>query len=182
LKNRVPSSATGEVFRAAQRFGLIAAAGELATGARITGWEPGEPTEAAARCLKSWIDARGTIGAGDIEAAISQVRQFIGAHGASRFQSTKPRHDQQGNVIHERVINRAGFRVEGEDGEVSEYLILPEVFRGEVCAGFNYMEVARALLKRGHLDCELPHLTKKPRLPELGSTRVYAIKSSILKD
>jgi uncharacterized protein (DUF927 family) len=180
LKNRVPACAAGEVCRAAQRFAVIAAAGELATGARITGWEPGEATEAAARCFKSWIEARGTTGAGDIEAAINQVRRFIGAHGASRFQSTKARHDQQGDVIHERIINRAGFRVDGDDGEVSEYLILPEVFRGEVCEGFNYLAVARALLQRGHLDCEPPHLTKKPRRPELGLTRVYAIKSSIL--
>jgi putative DNA primase/helicase len=180
MKNRVPAGAAGEVFRAAQRFAVIAAAGELATGARITGWERGQATAAAARCFKVWLDARGTAGAGDIEAAINQVRQFIGAHGASRFQSTKPRHDHQGDIIHERVINRAGFRVEGEDGEVSEYLILPEIFRGEVCAGFNYLAVARALWQRGHLDCEPPHLTKKPRLPELGLTRVYAIKSSIL--
>jgi hypothetical protein len=49
-----------------------------------------------------------------------------------------------------------------------------------VCEGFNYQSVARALLQRGALDCEPPHLTKKPRLPELGLTRVYAIKSSIL--
>jgi uncharacterized protein (DUF927 family) len=180
LKNRVPAGAAGEVCRAAQRFAVIAAAGELATGARITAWEPGEATEAAARCFKSWIEARGTTGAGDVEAAINQVRRFIGAHGASRFQSTKARYDREGVLSHERIIERAGFRVDGEDGEVSEYLILPEVFRGEVCDGFNYLAVARALLKQGHLDCEPPHLTKKPRLPELGLTRVYAIKSSIL--
>lgn len=180
LKNRVPAGVAGEVCRAAQRFAVIAAAGELATGARITGWEPGEATEAAVRCFKSWIEARGTTGAGDVEAAINQVRRFIGAHGASRFQSTKARYDREGVLIHERIIDRAGFRVDGEDGEVSEYLILPEVFRGEVCDGFNYLAVARALLKQGHLDCEPPHLTKKPRLPELGLTRVYAIKSSIL--
>jgi putative DNA primase/helicase len=168
------------VFRAAQRFALIAAANELATGARITGWEPGEATEAGAGWLRSWIETRGTTGAGDTEAAINQVRRFIGVHGASRFQSSKARYDNQGNIIHERIIDRAGFRVDGDDDEAAEYLILPEVFRREVCEGFDYRAVARALLQRGHLDCEPPHLTKKPRLPEVGCIRMYAVKSSIL--
>ncbi len=59
-------------------------------------------------------------------------------------------------------------------------MILPEVFRREVCEGFDYRAVARALLLRGHLGCEQPRLTKKPRLPEVGAVRVYAVKSSIL--
>jgi uncharacterized protein (DUF927 family) len=182
LKRHVPEDATGEVFRAAQRLALVAAAGELATRIGITGWKAGEATDAAARCLRSWIEARGTTGSGDMEAAINQVRRFIGVNGASRFQSTKTRKDNQGNIIPERIINRAGFRVDGEDGEASEYLILPEVFRSEVCESFDYKAVARALLQRGHLECQLPHLTKKPRLPEVGSIRVYAVKSSILGD
>jgi uncharacterized protein (DUF927 family) len=180
LKNRVPAESTGEVFRAAQRFALIAAAGELATGAGITGWATGEAIEAAARCFKSWVEARGTTGAGDIVEAINQVRRFLGVHGASRFQSAKARCDNQGTPIHEKVIDRAGFRVDDGDGEATKYLILPEVFRQEVCEGFDSRAVARALLQRGYLDCEPPHLTKKPRLPEVGTIRVYAVKSSIL--
>ena len=182
LKRHVSKDATGEVFRAAQRLALVAAAGELATRIGITGWRAGEATDAAARCLRSWIEVRGTTGSGDMEAAINQVRRFIGVHGASRFQSTKVRHGNHGDITSERIINRAGFRVDGEDGEAVEYLILPEVFRGEVCEGFDYRAVAHALLQRGHLDREPPHLTKKPRLPEVGSTRVYAVKSSILGD
>ncbi len=109
LKNRVPAGATGEVFRGAQRFALIVAAGELATGAKITKWEKGEATQAAAGCFKSWLDGRGTTGAGDIDAAIMQVRGFIGAHGASRFQSAKVRCDDQGNPIQDRVTDRGGL-------------------------------------------------------------------------
>jgi uncharacterized protein (DUF927 family) len=52
LKNRVPAGATGEAFRAAQRFALIAAAGELATGASITGWEEGEATPSRGAVLQ----------------------------------------------------------------------------------------------------------------------------------
>jgi uncharacterized protein (DUF927 family) len=151
LRSFVPAGASGEVFRVGQRFAIIAVAGELATSAGITGWAEGEATEAAARCLRSWIDGRGTSGAGDAEAAIRQVRAFIEAHGSSRFQSAKPRSDGAGEPIPEKVINRAGFRVE-EEGTVLEYLILPEVFKGEVCKGFNHQMVAKALRDRGYLN------------------------------
>jgi hypothetical protein len=77
------------------------------------------------------------------------------------------------------VINRAGFYVENE-GEVEEYLILPEVFRGEVCKGFSYQTVAKTLRDRGLLATQAPHLTKKRPLPEVGDVRVYAVLSSIL--
>ena len=70
------------------------------------------------------------------------------------------------------LLTVPAFRVDGEDGDVSEYLILPPVFQRDVCEGFDYRAVARALLQRGYLDREPPHLTKKMRVPELGSSKV----------
>ncbi len=181
VKQYVQPGASGEVFRAAQRFALIGAAGELATTAEITGWAENESANAAAKCFTNWLARRvGGSGAADTGAAIQQVRSFIEAHGASRFQSAKVRLDEHDDPIPEKVINRAGFRVDDGDGEAVEYLILPEVFRREVCDGFDSRMVARALSERGFLDCQPPHLTKKPRLPEVGSVRVYAIGASIL--
>lgn len=164
----------------AQRFALIGAAGELATDAGITGWSPGEATNAAARCLASWIENRGTAGSGDSEAAIRQVRSFLEVNGSGRFQEAKAGITVCDEPIHGKVVNRAGFRVE-EDGETTVYLILPEVFQREVCAGFNYRTVANTLKDRGFLDTQPPHLTKKCRLPEVGNVRVYAVSSSILE-
>jgi putative DNA primase/helicase len=51
VKRHVPPGASGEVSRAAQRFSLIGAAGELATTAGITGWMEGESANAAAEML-----------------------------------------------------------------------------------------------------------------------------------
>ena len=181
VKAHVPADASGEVFRAAQRFALIAAAGRLATRAGITGWEQDEATNAAAKCFKNWLAVRvGGSGAGDSGVAIQQVRNFIEVNGASRFQSPIARQDKSGEKIPEKVINRAGFRVDDVDGEAVEYLVLPEVFRREVCAGFDYRMVANALLSRACLDNETPHLTKKTRMPEVGNIRFYAIRASIL--
>jgi uncharacterized protein (DUF927 family) len=176
---RVLAGASGEVHRAAHRFALIAAAGELATDAGITGWTKGESISAAARCFESWLAARGTAGAGDVEAGIKQVKAFLEENGASRFQSTRPRLDGNGEPIHEKVINRAGFRID-EGGETVQYLVFPEVFRREVCEGFDHQTVAKALAERGHLENQPPHHTKKCRLPEIGLVRVYAINSSLL--
>jgi uncharacterized protein (DUF927 family) len=180
LNRHVPAAASGEVFRAAQRFGLVAAAGELATDAGITGWEPNEATGAAARCLESWITSRGTIGAGDAEAAINQMRRFLEAHGASRFQVV--RHAATDSPDENQiVVNRAGFRRQTADGE-TEYLVLRETFKAEVCAGFDYRMVARVLADRGFLDCQPPELTKRVRLPgNLGLIRAFSIKASILE-
>jgi uncharacterized protein (DUF927 family) len=180
LVRHVPAGASGEVSRAAQRLALIAAAGELATEAGITGWKENEATQAAARCFENWLTQRGTAGAVDIETAIRQVKNLIEVNGASRFQSTKACLDGHGDPVHEKVINRAGFRVE-QDGETTMYLILTEVFRREFCEGFDYRTVAKALAARGFLESQPPHLAKKCRLPEVGMVRVYAIRSSILE-
>lgn len=45
--------------RVVDRFALLAVAGELATEAGITGWEPGEAECAARKCLDAWIQDRG---------------------------------------------------------------------------------------------------------------------------
>jgi uncharacterized protein (DUF927 family) len=179
LKEHVPMGASGEVFRAAHRYALISAAGELATDTGITGWKAGESSRAAARCFKNWLERRGTVGAVDVEVAIRQVKRFVEVNGASRFQLAKSRTDGHGEPIQEKVVNRAGFRVD-ENGEATEYLILPEVFQREVCGGFDYQVVGKALKERGFLHPQPPHLTKKCRLPEVGSIRVYALDSSIL--
>ena len=68
---------------------MIAAAGELATEWGITGWRAGEATESAQRCFSNWLERRGTTGASDVEAGIRQVRAFIAANGASRFQQIR---------------------------------------------------------------------------------------------
>ena len=180
LAKHVPHGSSGEVARAAGRFALVGAAGELATEFRVTGWREGEAEGAAKACFESWLDSRGSTGVGDVEAAIRQVRAFIEAHGNSRFQSCVPRHDGRGNEIHERVIDRVGFKSVDAEGD-TEFLILPEAFRQEVCKGLDYRMVAKVLDERGHLRAD----SKGKRsvlhtVPELGRIRVYAVRASIL--
>jgi len=171
----LPTDAAGEVRRAADRFSLIGAAGELATGWDLTGWAEGDAMSAAARCFRGWMDRRGTAGSSDTETAIRQVRAFLEAHGASRFQAVKGEGVEEAQPIRDR----AGFRRRSTEGE-TEYLILPEVFRGEVCSGHSYRAVLAALEERGFLVRSPPDYTIKPRLPELGTVRVYCVRAAIL--
>jgi uncharacterized protein (DUF927 family) len=167
-KRWVPPGASGEVGRVADRFAVVAAAGELATIAGATGWPKGEALQAAERCFHDWLARRGTVGAADAEEGIRAVRLFLEWHGAARFQPIHP-----GSELEQSIPNRAGFRRDGE------YFFLPEVFKAEVLAGFDPKAVLEALRDRGHLVHEADRLQLKPRI--LGRTqRVYAIRDSIL--
>jgi uncharacterized protein (DUF927 family) len=81
----VPTGASGQVRRVAQRFGVIAAAGELATAYGVTGWNPGEATQAAKTCFEAWVTQRGGHTSGDEERALGQVYLFFQRYGEARF-------------------------------------------------------------------------------------------------
>jgi uncharacterized protein (DUF927 family) len=194
LKTHVPERASGEVFRAARRFALVAFAGEYASSLGITGWPEGASARAAVTCYKSWLDKRGSLGAGDTEAAIVQVRHFLTLHGASHFETICP--DDDTKVEKTNARDRVGFRQEIPDEEPSEaespvensehsayvYYVLPEAFKGVLAKGFDAVTVAKALRERGHLDTENGRLTHQKRLPGMGRQRVYCILPSIFNE
>ena len=131
----------GQVHRAAQRFGLMAFAGELACRLGIVPWQKGEAMAAAQFALDQWLSVRGGTGPAEIMSAIRQVRLFIEKHGDGRFQSV-----EDSAAI---VPNRAGWR-QGQGNE-QQWLVLPEVWRSEICSGFDPVMVAKALADRGML-------------------------------
>jgi putative DNA primase/helicase len=165
---------SGEVMRVARRFGVTAAAGELASQVGLTGWRDGDATRAIEACLRAWIRARGTVGPTDINESVRRVAAFIELHGASRF--------QQDDLKGERIINRAGFVTRDEAGNIRNYCFLPEVFRNELCVGTNPEMVARELLARDFLDVDgVGRLQKKVRIAgQKNPIRVYVVKSSIM--
>ncbi len=138
----VPAGADGQVDRAAQRLGLIATAGELATLLGVTPWREGEVTAAANWALEQWISQRGGTEPAEARLAVEQVRRFIEAHGDYRFEPLD-------NVEARAVPNRAGWR-KGE-GLEREWLIPSETWRGEICAGLDPKLVARTLWQAGIL-------------------------------
>jgi len=159
----------GQVHRAAQRLGLIAFAGELACRLGIVPWRKGEATAAAEFALAQWLAARGGRGPAETLSAIRQVRLFIEKHGVARFQPV----DNTATM----VMNRAGWR-QG-NGEQQEWLILPEVWKSEVCAGLEPVTVAKALADQGMLAKASDGYQKNHRI-EGRQMRLYTITARIL--
>lgn len=197
----VPQGASGQVERVGSRFALVGVAGELATEAELTGWPVGESERAARACFDAWLAARGGAGNGAVAAMLRQVRRFFETHGAGRFTWWhRAAEDRAPNTLHRagfrRMVNQDGKPIKSDsdhqkeygeymsaaDGEsVSvEYFVLPEVFRAEVCQGFDYQAVCRALLELGALvpdkgrpfDC-------RTRLPSHGMANCYRISPAL---
>jgi uncharacterized protein (DUF927 family) len=157
-----PQKVTGEVPRAILRFGLVAAAGELATRYSLTGWKKGEAITAAEKCFTAWMEHRRSF---DSDAkAVEHVRNFI-------------------------IVNKAKFEVEGGETitdkvghqKKSAYLILPEVFRASVCAGMKPEEVAEGLERAGYLNTSGKNRLKKQERINGSQVYVYSISSAILE-
>ena len=145
IEQVVPVSADGQVRRVASRFGLLAAAGELATNAGITGWQEGEAMAAVTICFKAWLHERGGIGSQEERTILEQVRYFFQCHGDSRFSEI----NRDANDVNTQPLNRAGYRK--KDDESILYMVFPEVFNKEVASGFNPKQVAQLCVKAGYL-------------------------------
>lgn len=181
VSSALPASASGQAQRAATRFGLVAAAGELATALGVTGWPEGCATTAGKVCLNAWLNERG--GAGNLEgdAIVARLRQVIERFGESRFtrwESEAAKIDEHGP----RTIDRLGFRKSLEHGigetlyTTTTYYVLPEAWRSEVFKGMSLNAVNKELLQRGVLE---PGKDGKAaslvRLPGLGTQRCYVV-------
>ena len=185
----LPKGADGQVRRVAQRFGCVCRAGELAAEWGLTGWRHIEVEEAIAAAFNDWLQRRGGAGAQEPRAMVQAVRAFIELHGGARFQDLDI--DGPEDDTERRIISRAGFRTQRyrASANVAEqkhnvYLILPEVFRQEVCAGYDPREVARALRERGLLltqESTPDRHTIRYRLPiSKNPSAVYAVDAGRL--
>lgn len=197
-----PEAAVGQVERAARRFAVIAAAGEMATSAGLTGWPKGEAETAARQCFNAWLAARpGGVGAAEDATILAQVRGFFAAHGEGRFQDWVRSVNADDAAHAPRTLQRAGYRrrmpdakaVEyakasgSDDGEASptftRFYVFKDIFKGEVCNGFDPLRVLRLLADRDHLITGTGgRYDRRERLPAEGMVSVYVLDSSVLSD
>lgn len=182
----LPADASGQAQRAAARFGLAAAAGELATSLGVTGWPDGTATHAARVCLGAWLAERG--GAGNLEgdAIVQRLRLTIERYGESRFtrwESVAAKVDDHSP----RTVDRLGFQRTDSHGygdilyTTKTYYFLTTAWSNEVFKGMNARNVNRELVARGILlpgkDGKAAQVTA---LPGMGSTRTYVVSNAAL--
>lgn len=182
----LPTSPSGQAQRAATRFGLVAMAGELATGYGVTGWPEGFAREAARTCLAAWLAERG--GAGNLEgdAIADRLRLIIERHGESRFtrwDSVAAKTDDHAP----RTGDRLGFRrtVDHSYGDALyttvTYYFLITAWRDEVFKGMNFRNVNKELTRRGIvLPGKDGKTAQSVALPGMGTTRAYVVDASAL--
>ena len=171
VSSNTAAGADGQVLRVAHKLGLIAVAGEMATGWAITPWRSGEATAAAASVLKAWVEGRGGEGAAEVREAINRVRMTIEAHGSSRF-------EREDDVDARPVNNRLGY-TKGS-GTEQVWLIPPSIWKAEICAGLDPKSVASILAANNMIDPGSDG-NQKVVYAKGRSSRYYVVTAKILE-
>ncbi len=181
VRHAVPVGADGQIGRAAKRFGLLVGVGEAAVEAGLLPWAAGEAYQGIKQCFEAWLTQRGGTEAMEELRAIEQIKRILERDGDDRFDPLG------GNCAIEvdgdrNVRNRLGFKKLNEQG-LWEYWVLPEMYKTELCRGFDPKLVTQALKSRGLLASDKHG--KAPfnkALPSLGTQKVYVILPTIFGD
>ncbi len=172
----------GQVKRIANRFALIATAGELATKWGVTGWQENNALEACITCFKDCIDDRGGYGSQEEREMLEQVRDEISKNRKNNFLDwEKAKKDSA-------MINEFwGYFVnptENSNGqELSGFEFrLTNTGLKSICKGFNVQKVVGVLRKNGFIILTKDGKSTYPKKDPItkNQMRFYRIKSEIL--
>ena len=170
VAKNVPAGASGEIYRVANRFGVIAAAGELAR--HIAGWESGVAWASAEWCFRRWLDARSSItGAADADKSVRDFRLWLFGN-KNRFENL--------DIPELRPIPHQAGWCRLVDGAV-EYWIQRDVFTDEACRGSDPQAALTELQRRGYLH----HSPGRKQIQHQINgvmTWVYAVRATIFGD
>ena len=173
------AGADAQVTRALRRFAVIAAGGELATEAGITGWAAGEAADAIQEVFGLWIGGRGGLMSAADRNAVANTRAFL-IKNDSRFHKLVP--DNEGglmlstSMLDRPIHNLAGWK------DTDGYWVSSDVWRKEIHAGSDGKSAARVLR-----DAELlvPDKNRGSRLTRRGPRAIdrvqcYYVKKAVL--
>lgn len=166
---------SSQAHRVAKRFALVAAAGEMATQAGITGWQTGQATAAVKVCFSNWLDNYGHDGEHEERQIINNVKAFIERHGSSRFQ---PCYNKGSTVFEDKISNCAGYH----NRDTNDFYFFTSDFEKDVCSPFSKRKVLKVIEEAGLLIMnEFGRNTyKTPTTCIKQRPRVYGIRGSIL--
>jgi putative DNA primase/helicase len=179
---------TGQVQRASMKFGLPAAAGELAIELGLVPWPPGSASDAAASLFDFWAVGFGRSVEREQRAAVEQVRYMIATHGATAFWwLNEEREDEAdaepgngGRKGEGRTTFQMGWKYRHKE-EGLLYLIDPRVMERNVAPGRDGRAVARALRNAGFLVVgRADGLTYRARVGGL-RPHLYAVSARIIE-
>lgn len=154
--------------RIADRFAVIALAGEMAITYALLPWPPGSALEDCLLLFREWQLRMGSGNAEDRQ-ILAGISDFIDKHGSSRFS------DIDEDTTDTKVHNRAGYW-ELLDGKRLYLFNKPALI--EAANGYGLSRVIKALEGADVLarrDADRKRSTKNYRLPGGGQARLYVI-------
>lgn len=168
---------SSQAGRVADRFAIMALAGELAIRRKLIGWPEGTATKACCLLFNEWLATTGDGNAEDRQ-ILRGIADFIALHGDSRFSDV---HAEHANLT---VRDRAGFYE--VDYEKRLYLFNTPALL-EAASGFGKERILRTLFGAGAIvkvDVEAKgnRRTKKYRTPGGGSSRFFVIDPDLLEN
>lgn len=172
LKNVDETKLSRQLWRVANRFSLIAAAGVLASRMKVLPIEESSILDSVTVCFQSWIDKNSAHPDFESASILSQVRHYLQSYGCSKF--------SEWDGMNKPTVTGpcSGYRL-NRPGKPIQWLILNEVFS----KGFDIRKVTKTLRDSGHLIPDQRGKNSTPmRLPHLGLARVYHIHESIFQD
>lgn len=167
---------SSQAGRVADRFAIMALAGELAIEHNLVGWPAGTATKACRQLFNEWLARMGDGNAEDRQ-ILRGIADFIALHGDSRFSDV---HAQHANIT---VRDRAGYYEVEFDKRL--YLFNAPALL-EAASGFSRERIVRALvgaeaLAKFDQEAKGTRLMKRYRTPGGGSSRFYVIESDLLE-
>ncbi|MCX8967138.1 DUF927 domain-containing protein [Erwinia psidii] len=176
-KTLLPDESGNQVGRIVDRFALLAVAGEMATEAGITGWQPGEAYTAAKKCLEAWLKDRGHSANQEEIDALEKVRRFITSNQYTRFADWYDEKNRPAGMVGYRRTERGTNTTEA----VTTYYVLSSGWK-EICGTSDIVKTAKLCRDAGWLEVE-PGSQKNQkaiRLPETGLKKVYVFNSEVI--
>jgi len=185
---------TGQICRGAERFALVAAAGELAALLDVVPWRSGEASAAAAFLFKRWAQAFGRKQSREDFEAIREVREFLERYEHSRFRWLKPGMTEEEALVEEeqdggkprqgeaRSLDLAGWK-SIMDGKGLVFHFNPEFWKRQMFLGIGTAAATKAIKSAGFLvsDKEPGRLTHKVRVPGGPTRPFYSVAAKILE-
>lgn len=159
-------NAQGHIVRVANFFALLATAGELATQAGITTWRTGRALEAVQHVFNQWLADFEQVGDYEDMEILAHVKAFFALHGSSRFEHIEQNivRNSAGDDITPRIHNRVGYWK--QEADCKKYIVFPELFKSEICKGFNHKQVVKVLKAHDWLDHNANENMKSERIPD----------------
>lgn len=156
-------------YRVGKKIAVAAAAGELATRARITGWQDGEAIAAGKICFENWLDNYGHDGKQEDRQIIGHIAGYLEKFAGSRFQTVgKPT---------QKISKRIGYHKPNDD----LYLFGINTFE-EVCLPYSKNQILRVLRSHDLLRFnEDARSSLKLNNKSIDYGRAYAVKGEIMR-